>query len=246
MEKKSVVGGHPGVIRFMPDGTLLKAGKKTEFGFFEDMNDPKSKYHLEIQYLKPHIPEFYGFIEEDGKKWIKMKNITYGFNNVSFMDIKMGDKTYSPDDNPKKIQTQIDRAKITPSFKYGFRITGLNIKDEKNCESYRLVKDFNAVTYEKSHGLINKFLMCNGKTTINKEAVKYYIETIKQILNIIETKTTRIMIGSSLLFALSNTDNKYDLKAIDFAHVFPLEEGGKDTGYIKGLKSLIELFEKFL
>lgn len=29
---------------------------------------------------------------------------------------------------------------------------------------------------------------------------------------------------------------------IDFAHVFPIEDGGKDDGYIFGLKHMIELF----
>jgi len=241
-----LAGGHVDSFRFLEDGTIMKAGKKGEIEFYEAFNQPEGIYYSEIQLLKLYIPEFYGIIEAEGRKWIKMKNINYGLNNVSFMDIKMGDKSYSPDDPPEKVKNQIERAKATTSFEYGLRITGVTIKDEKDNVTYKLIKQYGGMTIENVEDIIKKFLMCNGRESVNAEAAKFYVEKMEEILSLMEAKISRAMVASSLFFVLSNTDNKYELKIIDFAHVFPMKEGERDTGYIKGLKILIGIFKKLL
>eukprot|EP00826_Nyctotherus_ovalis_P045366 TRINITY_DN5024_c0_g1_i18.p1 TRINITY_DN5024_c0_g1~~TRINITY_DN5024_c0_g1_i18.p1 ORF type:complete len:507 (-),score=150.78 TRINITY_DN5024_c0_g1_i18:149-1669(-) len=244
MGDDKLAGGHADSFRFLPDGILMKAGKKGEIEFFEEFSKSDGKYYLEMLLLRPYIPELYGIALEDGRQWIKMRNVNHGLSNVSFMDIKMGDKSYSPDDPPEKVKNQIERAKMTTSFEYGFRITGVTVRDDKGNIEYKLIKQYGQITIKTVVDIIKKFMMCNGRADVNREAIEYYVRKMKEILSLIESKITRCMIASSLFFVLSNTDNKFELKIIDFAHVFPMKEGEKDTGYIKGLKNLISIFEQ--
>jgi len=239
-----LAGGHAGAFKFLPDGTLLKAGKKGEIAFYSDFNNPTSKYYSEMQLLKPYMPQFHGIVELDGKPWIKMQNLCANLTNVSFIDIKMGSQTYSPEDPPSKIANQQQRAKETTSFEYGFRITGVTIRDEHGTITFKIQKEFSGISIKDAKEILVKFLSCNGAKAPNKEAVLHYIEKIREILKLWENNISRMLIASSLFFVLSNTDNAYYLRIIDFAHAFPLEEGKKDFGFIKGLKSLIQILEE--
>lgn len=69
---------------------------------------------------------------------------------------------------------------------------------------------------------------------------------LKAILEFEKTISKRRKIGASLFFVLSNTDDKFLVKLIDFAHYYPLKEGEKDEGFIKGLESVIKEFEAIL
>ncbi len=245
-ETEELAGGHKESFRFLPDGTLLKAGKKGELEFFGEFSQPNSPFYTELVLLKPYMPEFYGIVNLGGHKWIKMRNVNHGLTHVSYMDLKMGDKSYSPDDPPDKVQNQIQRAKESTSMEYGFRVTGVMIRDEKGAILYKLHKQFGEIGIEEFPGLVKKFLECNGRGSANQNAAKFYLKRMGELLTLFETKFTRYLIASSLFFVLSNTDNMYDLRVIDFAHVFPLEPGKRDEGFIKGLRSLTKIFNSVI
>lgn len=242
----NLAGGHADSFKFNKDGTLCKAGKKGEIAFYEEFNDKAGKYYPEMEILRPFCPVYHGIVEEGGKKWIKMQNATAGLTNVSFMDIKMGDKSYGPDATPEKIKSQEEKAKKTTSLEYGFRLTGMTVKDDKGANSFKLLKQYGELTYQQIPEFVEKLLKCNGKDKINVKACEYYIAKMKEILEIMEHKWSRLLIATSIFFVISNTDDKFDLKLIDFAHVHPCPPGERDTGFIKGVKHLITIFEGVL
>lgn len=248
--KVELAGGHADAFRFLPDGSMLKAGKKSELAFFRDLENKASPFAHENELLRPFMPEYLGIVNEGGKQWIHMHNITHGLTHCSFMDIKMNDLSYSPDDPADKVKKHIERDKLTTTAAYGMRITGFTIKDAKGEVAGRMIKEYEGTSLEDTCKNVEKFLRSNGAAKINKEATKYYIATMQRLKELFEKQLTRKFIASSLLFALSNLDNKFDVKLIDFAHVIPQPpvdgKPARDQGYIKGLNTLIKVFSDVL
>jgi len=90
---------------------------------------------------------------------------------------------------------------------------------------------------------------------VAKELAKVFVEELKKILTVFQHQTTFHFFASSLLFVYDaeaakcfkdvkgeGSRESISLKMIDFAHVWGAE-GKTDENYMKGLESLIKLFE---
>jgi len=80
--------------------------------------------------------------------------------------------------------------------------------------------------------------------------MKFYIERLTVLYKWMETQNQYRFYSSSILFLYDSTppnnEMKADVRMIDFAHVSEIRDGGTDSGYIMGLKKLIDCLKKLL
>jgi len=83
---------------------------------------------------------------------------------------------------------------------------------------------------------------------VRKDLVNQAIPWLKELKAWFETKPTARMFSSSVLFTFDGAKDggQLGIRLIDFAHVFPITDGGKDDGYIFGIQKMIEIFEEML
>jgi len=246
MKKKEnqLAGGHTLNFKFLPDGTLMKKTSPEEIAFFKEITDPKCKYYAERQAIDKFIPKFHAVETIDGAEWLKMENCTFGLTFPSYIDVKMGTQTWGPDYPEKKMKRHMEVDKTTTSSTLGLKVSGVVIKDRKGENSYKLFKD--SLKAEEIPGAFKKLLSCNDAEKPNAAALDYYIAECEKILEFFEKVNKRYFIAASLFFVLSNIDNKYALKLIDFAHVQPIElmNKEKDDGFIFGMKTMIKILKE--
>jgi len=83
--------------------------------------------------------------------------------------------------------------------------------------------------------------------------MKFYIERLNILLRWMEIQNQYRFYSSSILFiydsALSTSptpEMKADVRMIDFAHVSEIKDNGMDSGYIMGLRKLIDILKKLI
>ena len=81
-----------------------------------------------------------------------------------------------------------------------------------------------------------------------KSVVDAFIKLLEQILAWFDSQKDLRFYSSSLLFLFEGDEEDHkdaavDLRMIDFAHVHPIHDQGKDEGYILGLKNLIGIMK---
>eukprot|EP00826_Nyctotherus_ovalis_P049997 TRINITY_DN6085_c0_g2_i11.p1 TRINITY_DN6085_c0_g2~~TRINITY_DN6085_c0_g2_i11.p1 ORF type:complete len:274 (-),score=57.10 TRINITY_DN6085_c0_g2_i11:74-820(-) len=244
-EELVLAGGHIANFK-LHDGSLLKKAAKAEIEFFQEINDKSSKYYGERLAIDEFVPQFYGVENIGEEQWIKMEDITFGLTYPSYIDVKMGTQTHAPDYPEEKRKRHMETDKKTTTSTHGLKVSGAVIKDKIGESTLKLYKPH--MKAEEVPHLFKKLLMCNDAAKPNVDALNYYIAQCKGLLEFFETVNKRYFVASSLLFVLSNLDNKYTVKLIDFAHVKPIEDMGleKDEGFIYGLSNLIQILQSSL
>ena len=245
-EKVEMAGGHVDNFKFNEDGTIDKMTKKTEMLFIKNLleSNPSYKYFKENEEMKRFMPKYYKVYEKEGKPYLQMENLVFGMTHASILDIRLGSRLYGPDyPESKKLRHIADPNGYT-STAIGFRITGFNIKDEKGGSAYKSYKK--AFSPQVIPDIIEKFLKSNNKNSINTEALKFYMSECKEIYDFFDKISTRCFIAMSLFFTISNIDNRFKMKLIDFSHSYPVEtfQQQKDECILFGLKNLMDIFNK--
>lgn len=66
---------------------------------------------------------------------------------------------------------------------------------------------------------------------------------LQELLDWFDAHPTCRFYSSSVLFCWdpSSPSSALSMRMIDFAHVFPIQDGGKDDGYLVGLRHLISM-----
>lgn len=111
------------------------------------------------------------------------------------------------------------------------------------------------LTVENIGQVLELFLDISTDRDLAHKLAQLFIEKLKKVEALFQTQTTYNFYASSLLFVYDaeGAKNSKDLgsdklqefvnvKMIDFAHVWPAEEGKIDQNYLKGVQSLIKLF----
>ena len=206
-----------------------------------------TQYSKENELLNNFIPKIIKVEPTNERPYINLIDLAFGFKYCSYLVIKMGNKTYAQSD-PEEIKSlfsKIDSSSTTSQ--YGFRIIALTTKDKNGKFDIMITShtgDYSRITYGHIPSLIKQFLCSNNKTEMNMNALHYYNEFLSKLLVFFENENKRIFINSDLLFVLSNMNNKFEVKMIDFHKVFDCSQYNqkKDDGYIFGLKNLIKIF----
>merc|ERR550532_305608 len=235
------VGGHGAwdkdqAIQVNKKGLVLKPVQENKRGerevqFFKTV---ASSTDPAVKVVADFIPQFHGVNKKvkngKDKTFLMMENLTNNFSKACIMDIKIGTRTWGPDASPEKIAQQ-DASYRGTKIPFGFSVPGLS--------AYRGGDKEEVVVKDKEFG---KMLTVENIGLV----LELFIEKLRRVEALFQTQTTYNFYASSLLFVYDaegakNSKNLgseklqefVNVKMIDFAHVWPAEEGKIDQNYLK-------------
>jgi len=166
-----------------------------------------------------------------------------GMAHPSVIDFKMGTHTVTFNCIKKgSLETVKKKDATTTTHSLGFRVSGLNFKDENGNLIRKMYRQYGKIVETDIPILIKEFLMTGGAKSPDSEAIKYFLVELRKMKTFMETLNTREMVGSSVLFVIDNTVRKWKCKIIDLACVTDREKEWRDHGFILGLSNLIKFF----
>ncbi|KAA6393348.1 MAG: hypothetical protein EZS28_011124 [Streblomastix strix] len=133
-------GGHEDTLFMVDDGKiLLKLYPNTsqELGNYE-------KFNAEWHHYSLYTPHFYGTQGIDGKTFLKLENLTYGFTSPCVVDIKIGLRPFAPDASESKQRVQTKKFNATTGCSLGLRLIAM--------KRYEPLQKLN-INYPKSFGI---------------------------------------------------------------------------------------------
>jgi hypothetical protein len=233
-------GGHVGAFKKLDGGKIMKRVGKNEFQFY---SETLGKYPN----VNSFLPKFHGTQNIEDSNYIIIEDLTHYYKTPCILDIKIGVTSVGEDASPEKKDAMGKKDKETTTWKLGLRITAMKIWQADKKEYISFGKDWGKKVTEDTflESLLNYFR--NGKET-RTDIVAPYLEFLRKLLQFFEEQCDLRYYSSSLLFLYdadqTNKDATPQIRMIDFAHVHEIKDGGKDEGYITGLKNLIGFFEK--
>eukprot|EP01137_Pigoraptor_chileana_P002076 Opistho-2@40447 len=252
------VGGHKpeegkGKGLLVADGVVLKPLQSKGRGakervFYEEVCS--SANSAAIAPLVRFLPRFHGVSHiagDDGHvtEYIRLEDVSAKFRRPCVLDIKMGQRTYGEDASAEKIAYEV--AKYPPQTELGFRFTGMHVYDATRGEYRSLGRKY-------GHGLsvanvIDGFVayLDNGKG-VRRDVIPGILSRLYEIRAWFAEQSVYRFYSSSLLFVYEGDgfSSDVDVRCIDFAHVYPICDGGKDEGYVHGIDRVIRLFASLL
>lgn len=215
---------------------------ETEVQFYRSVF---SRRHLE--HLRTLVPEFHGIVHlvqkakenTAGEPFLRIQDVTAGFDNPSIMDIKIGKQSFDKFADEQKRKRE--REKYPHQEQVGFRVIGLKkwIRNKKIYEIKDKKFGRNLLPQQISKALADFFQN-------NRALIDQVIRKLKLILEILSSQNDFWLFSSSLLFVYDEKLSKADVYMIDFAHALPKEEEEKDiqdTNYLFGVEKLIFFLE---
>lgn len=88
-------------------------------------------------------------------------------------------------------------------------------------------------------------LYLDNGSRLRTELIPLFKEKLKKIEQWFETQHELRFYGSSILLIYEGDEdapdpNKVDVRMIDFAHIWPMKDGGVEEGYLYGLRSFMD------
>lgn len=204
--------------------------------------------------------------------YLILENLTLGYLKPCICDIKMGVQTYEPTVDPEKMRRRIAKFRYQENF--GFCISGLKVYDV-TTQTYRsydksfgrsatpvTVKDMVLSIFYNGHcyrldaiiSILNQLKSLHEYMSHQTE-FKFYSSSL---LLVYEGDTSTSLYSSSPLDTdlqirshqqQSSSSRSTICKMIDFAHTLETSENDSDPldkGYLKGLDTLIKIFEDYI
>ncbi|MES1920793.1 hypothetical protein MHBO_002428, partial [Bonamia ostreae] len=195
--------------------------------------------------LKQFTPDYFGtaFVPQDrlvSQYFLKLENISTKSKIQCSMDVKIGTKTYSPDDTPQKIK-QV-KEKYVFQEEIAFRICGMKVFDLNNGALSQHKKSDWGRTVNPDN-LINSlklFFDCGLSKAEIKKIIEKFLFAAGKLKKYFEEQMEFGFRSSSLLLLYSR--NEIRLKMVDFCHV-QSASNKIDFGYLKGISNFIEKLE---
>jgi len=230
------IAGHATILKEEKD-FILKLSPRTEIEFYENIQNNTTFTDL--------IPKYYQTIEIDGKGYMKLEDLTSSFSKPNIMDIKMGHSTVSFGAPPKKQLSMKLKDETSTTSKLGFRLLGMEVH-KVDGTIFRLDKKWGlSLEQETIENALSLYL--NNGEIFRKDIIPFFLEKLYAIQRWISTQTEFLFVSSSILLVYEGDTKSSNLplvKMIDFAHVFPIRDGGVDASYLDGLNNLINVFEQ--
>jgi len=239
-EKKfAQAGGHADAFVQVAAGKIMKKVSKNEFTFY---GTTLQKHPT----VKPFVPQYFGTEAKDGNNYVVMQDLTSSFKKPCILDVKIGLTSVGEDATPEKKEAMLKKDMETTTHTLGIRITAMKVFRTNKGEFVSFGKPWGKkVTKENMQQSLKEFFD-NGQN-IRHDLIPVYLSKLKPLLEYFNSQKELRFYSSSLLFLYDGMDNsadKAEVKMIDFAHVHEIKDGGKDNGYITGLKNLIGYLEK--
>lgn len=198
--------------------------------------------------IRPWLPAYHGLvhvpsssnsplIKGDLLPCMVLEDLTVGFSKPCLIDIKIGRQTFEPSASQAKKSREL--AKYPHQEALGFRITGLKVWDA-HTQCYRsLGKEFGRALQPDRvlHGL---GLFFHNGLGFRHEVLQGCLEEVGGVACAMRTQTSHLFFCSSLLLVYDGevSNQRCRVGVIDFAHVVPMGEGGRDEGYFYSVQSL--------
>ena len=208
----------------------------------------------DLQLVRPLVPSFHGVVtvthEEHSMDLLclQLENLLSRFRHPCVLDLKIGTQSYDEEATPERRQAEIEKYPLQSVL--GFRLTGMRV--------------FNSATgshtfYDRMFGRqLDETNVVSGFRTffsdgdrLRTDVVQALRARVAAVLAWFESQHTYRFYSSSLLFIYEGATEAgpptVDLRMIDFAHVFPIQEqDGVDSGYILGLKNTLNQLDELL
>ncbi|KAN0026687.1 hypothetical protein ACTFIV_007677 [Dictyostelium citrinum] len=220
------------------EGRVFKESTAKEKQFYESLS-PNNE-------LSKLIPKFYGTVIQDGKEWIVLEDLTYGYSKPNIMDIKLGlshhdvdlETIYSPPSsndpnvNFETLKRQANMSlhkelyeswllsKYITTPKLGFCVCG---SQKHNCYTNQLEK------IQKEQGRTFTTITVKDKLyDFFQNGIKFRPEIIESMINrlslfkdFFENNPDYRFRSTSILFLYEGDcefSNRCDIRLIDFTH----------------------------
>ena len=195
--------------------------------------------------------------------YILLNNITTNFSKPCVLDIKLGTETFEPDAPDEKKAYELK--KYPPQSDFGFRLTAMRIYEPTNpkageCGYVYYPKQYGR-TLETRESMKQALVLFLGGANLPKEiranrssAIQRILQRLKLIKGWFCDNNSFQFCGSSILIVYEGDTVCKEVdgihldmgraKMIDFGRVRRNPEG--DTGYLRGVTTLIILLEEIL
>ena len=160
----------------------------------------------------------------------------------------MGTQTYGPDATPDKVAHQSANDAKTTTPLLGQRLTGYKTYDRKTGNSEKTGKEITFTVNTRDLLVKHYRIFFDNGLGLRKDLLKQAVPWLKELKVWFETQPTARIYSSSVLFTYDGAKDggSLGIRLIDFAHVFPITDGGRDEGYIFGIGKMIEIFEELI
>lgn len=246
VQKLEVVGGHgskkdKGPPILFREGQVLKPFQAAQPGKKKSRGELEADFYKEVtegnKPLKPFIPKYFGLEQVDGSMYLNLENLLYGIKDACILDLKMGQQTFDETASPEKIAKE--KKKYPPQAVIGFRCSGMKVSRPASGDVFNATREWcMSIVPETMQSAISEFFY-DGKV-LKYDLIRQFLEKLEEIEKMLRTGPEYRMYGSSLLVVYDASSKKPQLrvKMIDFAHIFPIKDGGVDDGYLHGIKFL--------
>ena len=244
----NVVGGHEGILT---DGAQVCKPMHTKRGdaelkFYQNSSNSLSGSEFGRSLLS-FLPKFYGTQAINNKQYILLEDLTNGYKNPSIMDVKIGVQAWDDDATHDKV---LKEAKKYPKqVILGTRFTGMRVWDPINCSYKQYSREFGYSLTEASFYQIFDLFLHDG-TSFQLNLAFSFKKKVQELKRVFERQNMFRFYGSSLLFLYEISDRgvQFDLKMIDFAHVWPIQDSAsqyaRDGSYLVGLETIENALDK--
>jgi len=233
-------GGHAGAFLKGGEGQIMKRVGNNEFVFY-------SKILGAHPSCKPHLPSFHGTQEKDGNKYVVIEDLTQYYQKPCILDVKIGTTSVGEDATPEKREAMEKKDRGTTTASLGIRITAMKVYQTKSGDFKSYDKAWGKNVTEQTIVQSLQTFLDNGEE-IRKDLIDGFLEILRKVQAFFEGQRELRFYSSSLLFLYDGKkpekNPRVDIRMIDFAHVHEIKDGGRDDGYIFGLKNLIAQLEK--
>jgi len=241
------VGGHgskkdKGPPILMRGSQILKPFQAAQPGKGKSRGELEADFYKQVtdedMPLRKLIPAYYGVEEIDGSSYLVMENLTHGLKEPCVLDLKMGQQTYDETATPAKIERE--KKKYPPQEAIGFRIVGMRVaRPFSGEEPWKATREWcMSITEESMQNAIEQYFF-DGRV-VRFGLVEQLIHKLQDIAQTLRSFAKWRMYGSSLLVVYDAAAERPTIRVrmIDFAHIFPIKDGGVDHGYLHGVAFL--------
>ncbi|EAY22691.1 Inositol polyphosphate kinase family protein [Trichomonas vaginalis G3] len=199
--------------------------------------------------LEPYVPRYFGIHNVDGKDWIVIEDLTYGFTSPCVADLKVGTRHYDFYSSQAKIDYLVGKQVGSTTNSHGVRVIGINLRKDKQDIYVQDKKQGLKNTAEQFVQSLHTLLPGNLKDIFHKRLTQIrdaFVEMQKQYPGF------RIYASSILVTydgdAKEYTENNVKIMLIDLAHFYIdiTKEGADynnhefDDGVLLGLNHMVE------
>jgi len=180
---------------------------------------------------------------------VVMEDLTTQIPPPCVMDIKIGVSSAGEDASPEKARRMRIKDEATTTATLGMRLTGMEVWNAAEGEFKQYPKSWGSVVSAERMKDSLALFFHDGRT-VRKDVLELFVRKVTEVDTWFRSQSYLRFYSSSLLFLYDGVktggDTKVTLKMIDFAHVFEIKDGGKDDGYLVGLKNLLRILNAIL